>query len=353
MLEKLSTIEWEKTEHAYGPATDTPKFLQELLSENPSIASGALHSLQDTINHQGTITLAAVAAAPFLVEITTAPSTKNTAALLIFLANLAVGGDHTRFLQTGYNVRDKAFADCPDDHPYKKIYLDIASAQSIYLNLLSSDQPEIRCAAAFLIAFLSSFAETSINAIRQQLTIETDEKVRASLLLCLGFLNQYLGQKEDIAIFTKFSADENSLISSAALISKANLDPLNISRDEQNILISKLEFFQKPMENFPWSEGNIFNLIVLTLNRIGFMQKNSDLVISLLEKTKGDPVQPVIGSALIDLNFIPTVKPEELTQKQKDALKKILEYGLEMRLGGLLLNRGLPNKKEELEKIIG
>ena len=55
MSEYLDSIAWQKLNHAYGKATDVPKMLRNLRSEDPAEWIPAIDGLNWSIYHQGTV----------------------------------------------------------------------------------------------------------------------------------------------------------------------------------------------------------------------------------------------------------------------------------------------------------
>jgi hypothetical protein len=87
----LNDIPWASLQHAYGAATDTPRHLLGLASEDPRAREEACFRLSLTIYHQGSIYPAAVAAVPFLIEILHIPTPVRKECVLDLLALLANG----------------------------------------------------------------------------------------------------------------------------------------------------------------------------------------------------------------------------------------------------------------------
>ena len=69
MLEGLDSIDWSSLSHAHGPATDVPRLLRSLLSEDEDARLQACAELHETIWHQGTVYSASAAVVPFLFEL--------------------------------------------------------------------------------------------------------------------------------------------------------------------------------------------------------------------------------------------------------------------------------------------
>ncbi|MEM7164542.1 MAG: hypothetical protein AAF581_03720 [Planctomycetota bacterium] len=68
-LSRLSDIDWNSLEHAYGEASDVPDLLRALAEGDDDERSKALYELFGNIIHQGTVYPATVAAIPFLSSI--------------------------------------------------------------------------------------------------------------------------------------------------------------------------------------------------------------------------------------------------------------------------------------------
>ncbi|WP_437779961.1 hypothetical protein [Sorangium sp. So ce1097] len=356
----LGAIDWNGIEHAYGPATDVPDGLRALRSSKAPERRGALKRLDDTINHQGTITPAAVAAAPFLVELALDPSVKDRAALLVFLANLAVGGDHIRHITSGYDVRGRGFAELPEDHPYKAIYQRVAAGIDGYLGLLSDKDASVRVAAALLLAFLSSHAERSAPVVRGRVAAETDEKALASAVLCLGYLDGYLGDEGDVDRFLDLAQKGPELVRVAACLGLASAAPSRVGAAEQKVLLDALAGAAQPLADFPWCGGELGNHIAMALTRVGAARQDVDLLVGLLEATRGKPTQPRVASTIVDAVFAgeggppsDLRLPSELSEAQRGMLKHLVERQLVQRIGPALSRHGLLSAEGDLRRFLG
>ncbi|WP_434044618.1 MULTISPECIES: hypothetical protein [Sorangium] len=356
----LDAIDWNGIEHAYGPATDVPGGLRALRSKKAPERRGALKGLDDTINHQGTITPAAVAAAPFLVELALDPSVKDRAAILVFLANLAVGGDHIRSISAGYDVRGRAFGELPEDHPYKAIYRRVAAGIDGYLALLSDSDASVRVAAALLLAFLSSHAERSAPVVRARVAAEPDEKARASAVLCLGYLDGYLGDEGDVDRFLELAHEGPDLVRVAACLALAYASPSRVGAAEQRVLLDALASAAQPLADFPWCGGELGNHIAMALTRVGAAQQDVSLLVGLLEATQGKPTQPRVATAIVDAVFAvdggppsDLRLPSELSEAQRGTLKHLVERQLVQRIGAALSRHGLLSAEGDLRRFLG
>src|SRR5262249_6686057 len=87
----LNDVPWASLQHAYGGATDTPRHLLGLASEDLRAREEAYVGLSLSIYHQGSIYPAAVATVPFLIEILRTPTPARKEEVLDLLALLATG----------------------------------------------------------------------------------------------------------------------------------------------------------------------------------------------------------------------------------------------------------------------
>ena len=69
MLERLDDVDWSQLTHAYGAATDTPRWIRALASGKPNQQEDPLCHLGGSIAHQGSCYDATVEAVPFLIEV--------------------------------------------------------------------------------------------------------------------------------------------------------------------------------------------------------------------------------------------------------------------------------------------
>ncbi|HVX61640.1 MAG TPA: hypothetical protein VHC19_13590 [Pirellulales bacterium] len=77
MLEGLDVIDWSSLSHAHGPATDVPRLLRSLLSNDTDVRLEACDELHERIWHQGTVYSASAAVVPFLFELLNRPVNRD------------------------------------------------------------------------------------------------------------------------------------------------------------------------------------------------------------------------------------------------------------------------------------
>jgi hypothetical protein len=185
MLETLNDVRWHRLRHARGPAIDTPTHLLNLLSSDAETRADACCRLEDTINHQGNIYSATVAAVPFLIEIAGAPETPAPEDALELLTSIAqpVTGEMVH-----PDLREilKPFLGLPRFHG--AIQPRIRSGIDVYLRLLRTGTEAVRRQIAELLTCLPDEREQSIPALCAALRDAREPATRATLILALGWL---------------------------------------------------------------------------------------------------------------------------------------------------------------------
>ena len=70
MDDYLREVDWESLEGPYGPASDVPRLLQALRSQDPAARVEAERQLEDRhLEHQGLVREPSAAAAPYLIDL--------------------------------------------------------------------------------------------------------------------------------------------------------------------------------------------------------------------------------------------------------------------------------------------
>src|SRR5262249_1664891 len=93
-------IDWAKTNHAYGPATDIPDLLHMLESNEKSERQNAMWELYGNVFHQGTRYPASAVIVPFLVALAANPAIHDRGEIIGLICSIALGYDQY-FLPAG------------------------------------------------------------------------------------------------------------------------------------------------------------------------------------------------------------------------------------------------------------
>lgn len=188
MLDGLDAIDWVRLTHAYGSAGDVPGHLRDLAAADPDVRQRARWCLYDTIIHRGARTEASAPAIPFLLELAADPAACERHELLHLVTHLVAG-------QLGVAADPRLYTGASDHRPddddaaiLRAVYRAAERGEPLCFALLDDPAPELRSAAAYLLASLWTLAGRSVPALRARLVDEPRPEVRAVLAFALGRL---------------------------------------------------------------------------------------------------------------------------------------------------------------------
>ncbi|MFF3863352.1 hypothetical protein [Streptomyces sp. NPDC002209] len=166
----LDEADWAGLKHNYGSAEDVPGLLRRCGGPNPDDADDASSELLNLLFHQGGwVCSAASAALPFALRLAATPQVPSRCAMLELVAMLAAeaGRIEARFLDPGWAP---------------------AWTQALpeLLGLLDDPEPEIRRAAADVLAACDSPGELVLPGLLRCWEAEDDLATRLELVLSLG-----------------------------------------------------------------------------------------------------------------------------------------------------------------------
>lgn len=226
----LDDVPWAESEHCWGPAADTPRYLRNLRSASENERDEAQYELGTSIYHLGARYPATHLAVPFIVRIALAPDTADRAGLIEFLISLAIGYDTDHFpggfdpdaqrkhlaelrahtVESWEQHLDAWVAAAGDDRRrerrqarrgYWTLEGSLRSAESEVLayeavraavpdlrRLLTEDDPLVRAATAYLLGWFPEDSGDSVAALITLVSRETDSAVLINALIALGLL---------------------------------------------------------------------------------------------------------------------------------------------------------------------
>jgi len=248
MLEGLETVPWADLQHAYGPATDVPDLLRELLDPDPGVRSNTLRTLYSNVFHQGTRFPAAPYVVPFLIEMCASLSVPDRGDLLRYWGSLITGyfnvrerpcwGDGERVYMCGQI--QEAIADDDDWEWYSAalhaIYRESLKGHALLCDLLADQDSAVRAGAAWVLACLPTNAEASVPRLEAQLSDESSEWVRAAIAFALGELGATAPLRRILA------ADSSAVPRCMAACQLARIDPTD------DLIEPLLYFVSQPIE---------------------------------------------------------------------------------------------------------
>ncbi|MGD0524195.1 MAG: hypothetical protein ABSE49_03565 [Polyangiaceae bacterium] len=355
-------LDWASLEGARGPATAVPENMRLLSSAKAADRRRAIDTLTDILVHDGQITPAAVAAAPFLVQAAVDPTNKIADRLLVLLADLATGGSHVRYLARGFDVKPESVAQAPEDHPLQRIHRAVAAGRDGYVAALSRKEAAVRSAASLTLAMLPREAPVTIQPVRAKAAADTDAAARASAVLSLGMLGRYLEKGDDRATFERLLGEGEPLLRFAAAVALAYVArsewPAS-ARDELVGWAGKGPAAQQ--KNFPWGEGTLDQFAVVVLMEVAARSGDIPLLRQLLELSAGKPTEARVASAAVDVIlfedppiFAEPRLPADLGDAQRSLLGTILEReGLAWKIRGTLVRHGLLGSDWDVARSLG
>ena len=238
MLDGLDAIDWVHLTHAHGPADDVPRLLRDLASAEHDVRQRARWCLYDTIIHRGARTEASAPAIPFLLELAAAPDVRDRPELLHLVAHLVAGQLGVAADPVIY-IGASDLRDGEDAAILRASYLAGERGGPLALALLDDPDPELRAAAAYLLACLWTLADRSVPALRGRLAVEPAPETRAVLAFALGRLVAP-GPTPDPQLASLLAADPAPLVGLLAAIGLVRLHGAGAPAAVVDILVAAL-----------------------------------------------------------------------------------------------------------------
>jgi hypothetical protein len=274
------------------------------------------------------------------------------------LADLAVGQNHVRRLTSAYDARKVDFA----FQPLKVVLAHVAAGIDTYLGLLASDDAETRAAAPLVLAFLSEHAERSIGPVRAraELASESDERARASAVLCLGYLGRYLHSEETRVRLAAIHEGSPGLVRIAAALGLLQVGPAKVGASPRQTLMDALTTYTAPVEGFPWCRGEVGHFASLALACIAVETRDPALLFGILDVTEAMPTQGAVASAVVDAAFEGEGRargeprsPASLSPLQRAALETLVGRKRGAQVVDALTAHGIPSEYSAFLRYLG
>jgi hypothetical protein len=234
VLEGLASIRWENLEHAYGDASNLPKWLHELTSESAEVRDEALVYVRQSVYHQSGDYTAAPATIPFLIELLAVRDRPiDRAGILHLLALLNEGYRLPRGLSARLDPWpefDGYFSPFAVAEIFPRSYRAVGEGGALYLDLLADPDPEVATAAAYLSCGYPALAEPAVPRIVRALEGALPSEHRASLMLSLGMLLRHTGQHRELRTVDDACTDSDERCRWAAVLARVYAGAL-VDRD--------------------------------------------------------------------------------------------------------------------------
>ena len=175
----LDKVDWASMYHAYGPATDVPDLLRDLLSDDSETREWALDKLSIGVHHQQDVYESTVACVPFLLEAALRPDGGDRPEVLQLVASIGGAGED-------------GIADWDEEEDGEDTFRNIVAARASIgrflpelLALLDDEDPEVRRTVVHVLAACRQHWDTVLPSLQERVPTEPDPHARASLIAAM------------------------------------------------------------------------------------------------------------------------------------------------------------------------
>ena len=224
-MPELDEVAWADLEDAYGPATAVPEQIRALTSPDPEDRDWAIEALVGGINHQGSVYSGSTAAVPFLIALAANPEVEARELILALLAGLAVHVPDKCLVNGAFQYRSPAYA-------------EVLAGGPTFMGLLADPSAAVRTGAAFVLAFLEPVPDGAFEALRTQLTEETDPLPRACILLALGYASRYAKSSDDRDLVAGYLDAADAVVRLGAAVALTQMEGNAVSQAAKKALES-------------------------------------------------------------------------------------------------------------------
>jgi hypothetical protein len=372
MLEGLDSVNWKDLGHAYGAAEDVPDLIRALASDEPQVREDARTHLWCNVIHQGTVYSATAYAVPFFLELLAAPAVKDKPPLLELVTSIAGGSSYLDVHNDLFDAIPAYTVKVPQHELDARLKQElgwveaarqaVADGWRVYLQLLDTEGAQTRSCAAYALAVCGSSAGECVPRLRKRLAGEADDRVRASILLCLGCI----GGGDCGSVFDEWlKARTHPGVRAAAALSLARISQARTPREAVEVLGECLQN-PGPVDELylqlPWSNGeSVVSAAGEALSQLGpaaasvVVPQIADGLRNLRQRDTGSIA--VVGT-LLALVFDPQKEPRSatgLTELQRSVLTKLVESDRAWDYGNVffvLRQFGLPSDRKKMAEFL-
>ncbi len=312
VLDGLDEIAWDAEEDLLGPATEIPGLLREMAVGDATGQRRALNHLQTRLVSPDGVAPVGVRCVPFLRRLLAQEAIRTD--LLLFLADLATGGDHEVFLRLRPCVTEAALAD-------PVLHVAVADGLVEYRGHLTDKRPETRAAAGLLVAFASREVDDLV-LLFQAASAEPVAGARASLVISLGLLA--IRTHRPLPPMERFQSDDSPLVVlGAAMALRYNGEPLDPVAAET--LSDMVELRRRVPSSFAIGRSSLFRMGVAHLADDAVRYNIPKLLENLVDLGWGEEreeiAQMVLAATFQHAAGNRPRLPSELTSTQRRLLK--------------------------------
>src|SRR5262245_3136763 len=257
----LERVPWNKLEHAYGPAADTPGYLCALASDDSNTRQAACDNLCYTIYHQGTIYSATVEAVPFLIRMLATDGFPDKHKILYILMLLYNGTSyhevHRGLALMGDTKTPEYQAKVDTELGWvNEIKKRVRANLSTYLPLLTASEWGTRLYAPVLLRYhvedYAAIRPVAVAAFER----ETHPLCRACTLLLMGMTGEPIRPRWDAGLKNDPSALLRVVAASRVVRQKAEHTPQDVIDTLMNAMMEPDEQLVEEYAQVP-TQGNI------------------------------------------------------------------------------------------------
>ena len=336
----LQAISWHDLAHAYGPAHGTPDWIRGLRSDNKETRQYAIEQLSVSINHQGSVYPASLAAIPFLQALVRDESVQDRQDIILLLLRIAVGFPREWF-PGGFSItrwaqqallffRSSTYVDLLVQ-VYEAVQKDVPS----WIHLLTDSALPIRLAAGYGLAWFREEALVATPSVRRALDQSGDESEVVNHILSLGMLNGYMRSDQDSGRFRTYVESGGApSIRTCAVMALANTTPEAIDDNMLGVLFDALLNLEPP-PIFHWNDGFIEVCVAESLAFLGKRMPERVVpglcdAITHLNAGVVTAIARALGEALFPERLSETDRFQGLNQYQQLFLTTLAENWLEV-----------------------
>jgi len=348
MLEGLKTIDWHQLSHAYGEADDVPRLIKALASKNEKKRGNALNKLYTNIYHQGTVYQASAYAAPFLIELLENDAVSEKGDILMLLTHLAWGNAYYRQHMRNYDEKTRQSPEFQAQLAEEIFWVDkthaaVREGLKTYLRLLRHDNIQVRMHVVFLLAWFESDASLLIPPLQILHEEETDQRLRACILMPLG---QLAGPHSVVYqhLIDLVTTGETELVRLTAAIAIVRMGCDDTPLQAVDLLLSVIarrEAFPRILGELPWSTMDLLDptrvLCCLRSSAASYAIRRLVEMLEALDSTNTDAwyayeayeiVETLLYLAFRGTEVALDTRAEHLTEEQLFVLRTIVQLGI-------------------------
>ncbi|HEY3818799.1 MAG TPA: hypothetical protein VGL81_16625 [Polyangiaceae bacterium] len=305
-----SNVEWKTLKTAKGPATRVPALVKALVDgKTPQDRQVAYFTLNQGLHADGAVSPSAAPTVPLLAEVLA--SHKAGAHRAAWLMGEALTAGHERVLVN---------PDAPVGGSVDEVRKAVEDCKAVLLAALADSDALVRTGAAFALTWAPGLADVSRPALRKQLSAESSDLARMSLLLALGVLGRGHSAPDDHAAL-KVATGSPAVRGVAVLVRLllgGKVSPIEGAEDVVALLQSPVD-----REGTPWCGGHVDRLVVSIATRLKARAEVALAVAAKLDVASPGESWRVPARALLELGgFTEQWKerdvalPEELSPTQ-------------------------------------